>query len=100
MVRALFHLKDYEEIEVHDLAVCIQAEVDRQLGRPISEARFKSIPDRPYNDMRYLIGIEKANVELGWKPNIPFEEGRHTNLQFWTFNARIHEMLGTSETFL
>ncbi|PAV61785.1 hypothetical protein WR25_22398 [Diploscapter pachys] len=74
-VGEIYNLGTYFEKNVHDLAVCIQAEVDRQLGRPISEARFKSIPDRPYNDMRYLIGIEKANVELGWKPNIPFEEG-------------------------
>ncbi|KHJ85382.1 hypothetical protein OESDEN_14894, partial [Oesophagostomum dentatum] len=61
--------------EVADLASVIQAEVDRQLGREVTEARLVSIPDRPYNDMRYLIDITKAQEELGWTPQISFEEG-------------------------
>ncbi|WKX93936.1 hypothetical protein Q1695_011309 [Nippostrongylus brasiliensis] len=60
---------------VKDLACVIQAEVDRQLGREPSPARFISIPDRPYNDQRYLIDITKAETELGWTPKISFEDG-------------------------
>ncbi|VDM76103.1 unnamed protein product [Strongylus vulgaris] len=67
--------KDLESNLVADLAQVIQAEVDRQLGREVTAARFISIPDRPYNDMRYLIDISKAEKELGWTPQISFEEG-------------------------
>uniref|UniRef100_A0A914RKH2 NAD(P)-binding domain-containing protein n=1 Tax=Parascaris equorum TaxID=6256 RepID=A0A914RKH2_PAREQ len=51
------------------------AEVDKQLGREPSPVHFVSIPDRPYNDLRYLIDITKAHDELGWSPKIPFKEG-------------------------
>ncbi|VDN28490.1 unnamed protein product [Gongylonema pulchrum] len=36
---------------------------------------FVSVPDRPYNDQRYLLDYTKINKELGWSPQIPFEEG-------------------------
>ncbi|PIO56110.1 hypothetical protein TELCIR_22495, partial [Teladorsagia circumcincta] len=58
-----------------DLAHVIQAEVDRQLGREELPPRFVSIPDRPYNDMRYLIDISKAEKDLDWTPTISFAEG-------------------------
>ncbi|EYC37168.1 hypothetical protein Y032_0818g2516 [Ancylostoma ceylanicum] len=71
----IYNLGTYFEKNVADLAHVIQAEVDRQLGREVSAPRFVSIPDRPYNDMRYLIDISKAEKELGWTPQISFEEG-------------------------
>ncbi|KJH47013.1 putative dTDP-glucose 4,6-dehydratase [Dictyocaulus viviparus] len=71
----IYNLGTYFEKNVVDLAHVIQNEVDRQLGRETSLPRFISIPDRPYNDMRYLIDISKAEKELGWSPQITFEEG-------------------------
>ncbi|EPB65992.1 hypothetical protein ANCCEY_14920 [Ancylostoma ceylanicum] len=76
----IYNLGTYFEKNVADLAHVIQAEVDRQLGREVSSPRFVSIPDRPYNDMRYLIDISKAEKELGWTPQISFEEGGQFSL--------------------
>lgn len=61
---------------VIELAHAIQREVDSQLGRDSSPVEFVKVPDRPYNDMRYLIDIAKMKEELGWEPEISFEEGR------------------------
>ncbi|VDO33737.1 unnamed protein product [Haemonchus placei] len=71
----IYNLGTYFEKNVTDLAYVIQAEVDRQLGREVLPPRFVSIPDRPYNDMRYLIDISKAEKDLDWTPKISFEEG-------------------------
>ncbi|KAK6732790.1 hypothetical protein RB195_016889 [Necator americanus] len=71
----IYNLGTYFEKNIADLAHVIQAEVDRQLGREVTTPRFISIPDRPYNDLRYLIDISKAEEHLGWKPQISFEEG-------------------------
>lgn len=53
----------------------IQSEVDKQLKRQPVHVEFITIPDRPYNDLRYLLDINKVNKELGWTPKIPFDEG-------------------------
>uniref|UniRef100_A0A914PK43 NAD(P)-binding domain-containing protein n=1 Tax=Panagrolaimus davidi TaxID=227884 RepID=A0A914PK43_9BILA len=70
-----YNLGTYYEKNVLELAESVQAEVDKQLNRPPSKVEFISIPDRPYNDMRYLIDITKAKKELGWEPKISFEDG-------------------------
>lgn len=70
-----YNLGTYFEMNVLDLAHKIQAEVDKQLGRPPSAVEFISIPDRPYNDLRYLLDISKVYKELGWSPKICFDEG-------------------------
>ncbi|VDK69168.1 unnamed protein product [Litomosoides sigmodontis] len=63
------------EMNVIDLAHVIQAEVDRQLGRDPTPVEFIEIGDRPYNDLRYLLDYSKINLDIGWSPNVTFEEG-------------------------
>uniref|UniRef100_A0A914W4T7 dTDP-D-glucose 4,6-dehydratase n=1 Tax=Plectus sambesii TaxID=2011161 RepID=A0A914W4T7_9BILA len=71
----MYNLGTGFELNVLNVGRAIQKEVDQQLGRPEREAEFISIPDRPYNDLRYLIDSSKIERELGWKPVIPFDEG-------------------------
>ncbi|CAD5216591.1 unnamed protein product [Bursaphelenchus okinawaensis] len=71
----VYNLGTYYEKNVLELAHCVQAEVDKQLGREPRPVEFISIPDRPYNDLRYLIDISKAKRELDWEPVFPFDEG-------------------------
>uniref|UniRef100_A0A9J2P7K1 dTDP-D-glucose 4,6-dehydratase n=1 Tax=Ascaris lumbricoides TaxID=6252 RepID=A0A9J2P7K1_ASCLU len=74
-VGEIYNLGTYFELNMLDVAREVQVEVDKQLGREPSPVHFVSIPDRPYNDLRYLIDITKAYDELGWSPKIPFNEG-------------------------
>ncbi|CAB3405385.1 unnamed protein product [Caenorhabditis bovis] len=71
----IFNLGTYYEKNVADLAQVIQQEVDLQLGREYQPPRYVSIPDRPYNDLRYFISIEKAKTVLGWEPSTSFADG-------------------------
>ena len=43
------------------------------LGKPASLKTI--VPDRPGHDRRYLLDSSKIAAELGWKPQIGFEEG-------------------------
>ncbi|KAI6218155.1 NAD(P)-bd-dom domain-containing protein [Aphelenchoides fujianensis] len=74
-VGEVYNLGTYFEKNVLELAHAVQKEVDRQLGRAERPVEFAAIPDRPYNDLRYLIDISKAERELEWQPEVPFEEG-------------------------
>ncbi|KAI6217546.1 NAD(P)-bd-dom domain-containing protein [Aphelenchoides besseyi] len=72
----VYNLGTYYEKNVIELAHAVQAEVDKQLNRPPAAVEFISIPDRPYNDLRYLIDITKAAKELNWQPEISFDDGK------------------------
>ena len=51
-------------------------------GKPAS---LKSIvPDRPGHDRRYLLDSSKLRNELGWKPDIAFEDGMRETVEWYT----------------
>lgn len=54
------------------------------LGRPESLIRYVS--DRPGHDLRYAMDFRRAQQELGWKPEIPFEDGLRHTVQWYIEN--------------
>jgi dTDP-glucose 4,6-dehydratase len=51
------------------------------LGKPKSLIRF--VPDRPGHDLRYALDCTKIKTELGWRPEIPFEEGLRQTIRWY-----------------
>jgi len=51
----------------------IVKEILRQVGKPESLIRY--VKDRPGHDRRYAIDPTRAETELGWRPQVAFEEG-------------------------
>lgn len=45
----------------------------KELGKP--ESLIKYVKDRPGHDRRYAIDANKMKQELGWEPQIKFEDG-------------------------
>jgi dTDP-glucose 4,6-dehydratase len=43
------------------------------VGKPESLIRF--VTDRPGHDLRYAMDFSKLHKELGWQPQVAFEEG-------------------------
>lgn len=54
------------------------------LGRPESLIRF--VADRPGHDFRYSVDFRRANEELGWKPEIPFQDGLIGTVRWYVEN--------------
>lgn len=44
------------------------------------------VPDRPGHDCRYLLDSEKIISELGWQPEISFEEGMRDTIMWYVEN--------------
>jgi dTDP-glucose 4,6-dehydratase len=64
-----YHVGTGVEKSIEDVADAVLAE----LGKP---ADLKSIiPDRPGHDRRYVLDWSKIRRELGWEPQIPFDQG-------------------------
>src|ERR1700688_3459658 len=41
------------------------------------------VPDRPGHDRRYLLDSSKLRTELGWKPDIAFEDGMRETVEWY-----------------
>jgi UDP-glucose 4,6-dehydratase len=53
------------------------------------EKYIEYVPDRKFNDFRYLINSNKLE-KLGWKPIITFEEGMENTIRFFEENMHIY----------
>ena len=59
-------------------------ELLRQLGKPESLIRF--VKDRPGHDRRYAMDPTRIEAELGWQPQVPFEEGLAATIRWYREN--------------
>lgn len=65
------------------LEVDVEGIADRILDLLGLDASFKTyVPDRPSHDRRYLLDSTKIRRELGWHPEVDFEEGFRRTV-FW-----------------
>jgi dTDP-glucose 4,6-dehydratase len=70
---------------------CEKANIDltklllKLIGKP--ETLIKYVADRPGHDRRYAIDCTKAERELGWKPQVTFDEGLADTIEWYKANA-------------
>jgi nucleoside-diphosphate-sugar epimerase len=74
----IFNIGCGEEVSMRDLATNI-LEV---MGNPI-EADFGALPDRPTEIWRMFADSTKARTILGWKPEVPLEEGLRRTVEWY-----------------
>jgi len=60
-------------------------------GKP--ESLKSIVPDRPGHDRRYLLDSSKLRTELGWEPQIPFEDGLRATVEWYAANRSWWEPL-------
>ena len=60
-------------------------------GKP--ESLKSIVPDRPGHDRRYLLDSSKLRTELGWQPQIPFEDGLRATVEWYAANRSWWEPL-------
>lgn len=59
----------------------------KELGKP--ESLITHVQDRPGHDRRYAIEDTKIRTELGWKAEVPFEEGIRETIKWYKKNFSI-----------
>jgi len=60
-------------------------EILRQVGKPESLIRF--VKDRPGHDRRYAMNPARIEEELGWRPQVSFEEGLADTIRWYRDHA-------------
>jgi len=58
-----------------------------------SESLKTIVPDRPGHDRRYLLDSSKLQSELGWEPEIPWEQGLRETVEWYGANRAWWEPL-------
>ena len=56
-------------------------------GKP--ESLKTIVPDRPGHDRRYLLDSSKISRELGWAPEIGFEDGLRETVEWYAREPRL-----------
>lgn len=83
--------KSVEEIADHILSL---------LDRPSSLKSY--VPDRPGHDRRYLLDSRKIRRELGWEPEVDFDEGMRRTIAWYRENEAwwrpLQQRLAVQET--
>jgi dTDP-glucose 4,6-dehydratase len=51
------------------------------------ETLLTSVTDRLGHDRRYAVDFRKTTAELGWKPEIPFEQGLRATVEWYRANS-------------
>lgn len=75
-----YHVGSGVEASISDIAEAILA----ASGRPSSLKML--VPDRPGHDRRYLLDSTKIRTELGWEPQVGFEEGLAATVAWYAGN--------------
>ncbi|MGE3973949.1 MAG: dTDP-glucose 4,6-dehydratase [Bdellovibrionales bacterium] len=58
----------------------------KKLNKP--ESLIKYVKDRPGHDRRYAIDATKSKKELGWKAQVPFEQGLSSTITWYLENQK------------
>jgi dTDP-glucose 4,6-dehydratase len=64
----------------------IVRKVLKSVGKP--ESLLTPVKDRPGHDRRYALTTAKMEKELGWKPEIPLDEGLRRTIDWYRTNAK------------
>jgi dTDP-glucose 4,6-dehydratase len=84
--------------ETYHVGTGVEASIDeianlvlQTLGKP--ESLKTIVPDRPGHDRRYLLDASKIGKELGWQPEVPFDTGLATTIEWYANNRSWWEPL-------
>ncbi|MBD3333396.1 dTDP-glucose 4,6-dehydratase [candidate division GN15 bacterium] len=77
--------------ETYNIGSGIEADIEtiadsiiRELG--LDDSVKKYVPDRPGHDRRYLLNSQKISDQLGWEPEIGFEDGLKQTIEWYRQN--------------
>ena len=83
-----YNIGGFNELRNIDLIKILIRTVDTMLGNPTgtSERLITYVPDRAGHDLRYAIDASKLRDELGWKPEVGFDEGIARTVRWYLDN--------------
>ena len=85
-----YNIGGFNEWKNIDLVKVLCKQMDEKLGQDkgTSEKLITYVKDRPGHDLRYAIDASKINKELGWSPNVTFEQGLAITID-WYFDNQV-----------
>ncbi len=87
-VAQTYNIGGFNEWKNIDIVRLLTKTVDRLLGRPegADDDLITFVTDRKGHDLRYAIDSRKLQRELGWEPQLQFEEGLEKTVRWYLDN--------------
>ncbi|MDA9656081.1 dTDP-glucose 4,6-dehydratase [Flavobacteriales bacterium] len=97
--RETYNVGGFNEWQNIDLIKLLCLQMDEKLGREKGESEklITYVKDRPGHDLRYAIDASKIQKELGWNPNVTFEEGLSKTIDWYLENTGWMQRIVTGE---
>lgn len=70
---------------VHAICDILDVKLGNAVGQRRRQIRF--VADRPGHDLRYAVSSAKIRRELGWQPNVTFEDGLEQTITWYLENT-------------
>ncbi|SFF60127.1 dTDP-glucose 4,6-dehydratase [Salegentibacter agarivorans] len=88
-IKETYNIGGFNEWQNIDLIHLLCELMDKKLDRKQGESAklISHVNDRPGHDKRYAIDASKINKELGWKPNVSFEQGLEKTIDWYLSNT-------------
>lgn len=88
MVAQTYNIGGFNEWKNIDIVRLLIKTVDRLLSRPegVDDDLITFVTDRKGHDLRYAIDSRKLQRELGWEPQLQFEEGLEKTVRWYLDN--------------
>lgn len=84
-----YNIGGFNECKNIDLVKLLCKIMDQKLGKAQGESEklITFVKDRPGHDFRYAIDASKINAELGWSPEVSFEQGIERTVDWYLNNS-------------
>ncbi len=94
----IYNIGAREERENLEVVHKILEILREKTGDPsINEKLIRHVKDRPGHDRRYALNVNKIEKELGWKKEVPFEEGLGKTVEWYLENRQWLERVISGE---
>jgi UDP-glucose 4,6-dehydratase len=87
-----YNIGSHDEVSILQIAKAINCIIDNRDAEEDISLDLSFVPDRPHNDRFYSIDWTKIHDELGWSPQISFDDGMKRTVAYYVQKSIVRRL--------